>query len=144
MPYLNLTCTRDTFYPSLIADVRWLDWEGDSELARALWNSQGGTYSDKEWEELWSGARAEGYRYCAVLEGCAIASRAAEWRYSDEAWEVAAVYTAPAFRQRGYAKSVVSFVTAHILKASRLATCHTDANNLAMARTAEAVGSYRV
>lgn len=140
MEYLNLTCTRDTFRPSLTSDVRWLDWEADSERARALWSSDGHTFTDKEWEELWAGARSEGYRYCAVIEGEAIASVAAVWRYSDEAWEAAAVYTAPTFRRRGYAKSVVSFVTAHILDAGRLATCHTDVDNLAMARTAEAVG----
>jgi len=127
----------------LAADVRWLDWEADSEQARALWALQGFVYSDEGWEELWSGARAEGYRYCAVIEGCAIALQAAVWRHSDEACEATAVYTAPAFRRRGYAKSVVSFVTAHILKASRLATYHTDVDNLAMARTAEAVGFYR-
>lgn len=142
--YLNLTCTRDTFRPSLTADVRWLDWEADSELARALWALQGFVYSDEGWRELWSGARAEGYRYCAVIEDGTIASRAAVWRYSDEAWEVAAVYTAPAWRRQGYARSVVSFVTAYILDAGRVATCHTNVDNLAMARTAEAVGFREV
>jgi len=62
------------------------------------------------------------------------------WRYSEEAWEVAAVYTVPAFRRRGYGKAVVSFVTAHILDAGRLATCHTRVDNAAMIATAESVG----
>jgi len=50
-------------------DVRWLDWEADSELARALWTQWGGTYSDEEWKELWTGACADGYWHCAVVEG---------------------------------------------------------------------------
>jgi predicted GNAT family acetyltransferase len=144
MEYYKMVCSREAFRPRLAASVRWLDWESDSDLARDLWSSGGSTYSDEEWETLWSEARAEGYRYCAVIEDDKIVSRAAVWRYSDEAWEVAAVYTVPSFRQRGYGKSVVSFATAHILEAGRVATCHTSIDNPAMIRTAETTGFCQV
>ncbi len=67
---------------------------------------------------------------------------AAIWRYSNEAWELAAVSTRPEFRQRGYGQSVASFVTAAILGQGRLATCLTAGDNTAMRRTAESIGFY--
>jgi predicted GNAT family acetyltransferase len=144
MKYYEMVCSKETFRPCPAAGVRWLDWESDSDLARDLWSSRGSAYSDEGWAALWREARAEGYRYCAVIEENQIVSIAAVWRYSDEAWEAAAVYTAPSFRQKGYARSVVSFVTAHILDAGRAATCHTSVDNPAMIRTAETVGFCQV
>ena len=55
---------------------------------------------------------------------------------------VAAVSTALAFRQRGYGKAVVCFVTAHILEQGRKATLLTANMNVAMHKTAESVGFY--
>ena len=144
MEYVSMVCNQGELRPCSAADVRWLDWAKDSSLARALWTSAGSVYSDEAWDELWHGARADGYRYCAVVKDGAIISRAAVWRYSDKAWEAAAVYTAPAKCRRGYGKAVISFVTAHILDAGRVATCHTSDDNLAMIRTAEAVGFHQV
>jgi predicted GNAT family acetyltransferase len=115
--------------------VRWLDWDRDYPLARTFWPA------DKPLtREIWEQARDLGYRYCAIVEADEIASIAAEWRYSDKAWEVAAVGTAPTYRRQGYARSVVSFVTAQILGAGRVATCTTERDNVAMIRTAESVG----
>jgi predicted GNAT family acetyltransferase len=115
--------------------VRWLDWDQDYPLARAFWPPDFPLT-----QEVWEEARALGYRYYAIVEGDEIASIAAEWRYSDEAWDVAAIVTAPAYRRQGYAKSVVSFVTGQILEAGRVATCTTQHDNIAMIRTAESVG----
>ncbi len=68
---------------------------------------------------------------------------AAVWRYSEPAWEVAAVWTRPEARHQGYATAAVSFVTAYILEEGRRATCLTDAGNILMKRTAENVGFYQ-
>ena len=62
------------------------------------------------------------------------------WRYSETAWEAAAVRTQPDVCRRGYAKAAVSFVTAYILDSGRRATCTTGSDNLAMQRTARSVG----
>jgi len=86
--------------------------------------------------EDWEQNRADGFRYCAIVEHEAIAALAAVWTYSETHWEVAAVSTAPAFRQRGYGKAVVCFVTAHILEQGRKATILTDSTNVAMLKTA--------
>ena len=133
--YVKLRCTREQFRPGTIDRVRWLDWDRDYPLARAFWPPDMPLA-----REVWDEARALGYHYCAIVEEDEIASIAAEWRYSDGAWEVAAVRTAPAYRRRGYARSVVSFVTAQILDAGRVATCTTGHENIAMIRTAESVG----
>ena len=63
---------------------------------------------------------------------------------SEDAWEVASVYTRPEARGRGYAQAVVSFVTAAILSAGKRATCSAASDNPAMQRVAERVGFLRV
>lgn len=136
MPYVTYSCTKATFSPISGAPVRWLDWASDFALVRCNWAATDAqlTYDD------WLKAKADGYTYCgAVIDGV-LASVAAVWRYSDAAWEVAAVRTLPQFRQQGLAKAVVSFVTHYILQSNRLATCHTAELNLPMRKTAEAVG----
>jgi predicted GNAT family acetyltransferase len=72
-----------------------------------------------------------------------IAALAAVWTYSETHWEVAAVSTDPASRQRGYGTAVVCFVTTHILEQGRKATILTRDTNVAMLKTAENVGFYR-
>ena len=90
----------------------------------------------------WEQNRADGFRYCAIVEQEAIAALAAVWTYSQTHWEVAAVSTAPASRKMGYGKAVVCFVTAHILEQGRKATLLTESRNVAMLKTAESVGFY--
>ncbi len=138
MTYCSLICTPESFRPSDCSDVRWLDWENDYPLARAYW-PQHPPLSREDWEQN----RADGFRYCAIVEREAIAALAAVWTYSETHWEVAAVSTAPASRRRGYGKAVVSFVTAHILEQGRKATILSDSTNVAMRKTAESVGFYR-
>jgi predicted GNAT family acetyltransferase len=91
----------------------------------------------------WEQNRAEGFRYCAIVEQETIAALAAVWAYSETHWEVAAVSTAPASRKIGYGKAVVCFVTAHILEHGRKATLLTDSTNAVMLKTAQSVGFYR-
>ena len=132
---VSLTCTSTTFRPCQSYPVRWLDWEADFERAQGLWPSDFPLT-----REIWEEAREAGYRYCGVVEGDTLVACAAVWRYSDAAWEVAAVRTLEAYRRRGYGQAVVSFATAYILAQGRVATCHTEVRNLAMRRVAARVG----
>lgn len=129
---LALWCDARTFSPVQHYSVRWLDWERDVDMAVGL----DGAVS----RESWLTAREKGFQYCAVVEGDRALARAAVWTYSASRWEVAAVRTREEFRGRGMAKSVVSFVTAHILAEGRVPTLHTQPTNLAMLRVAKAVG----
>jgi len=133
--YRNYECIAQTFRPFQRYPVRWLDAEADYDLARAYWSRP---LTQEDWRQF----KADGYEYAAIVEDGQIFSLAAAWRYSDTAWEVAAVSTAPEKQQQGYARTVVSFVTAHILASGRKATCLTMQDNVAMQRTAESVGFY--
>lgn len=133
--HVNLECVAATFRLRQPHAVRWLDVEADYPLARDFW-------AFPISPEDWRGFRDEGYQYCAVVEDQRIISIAAVWRYSDHAWELAAVSTAPEFRRCGYGQSVASFVTAAILSQGCRATCLTAADNVAMQRTAQSVGFY--
>ena len=135
MKHVEMTCTLVDFRPVAMSRVRWLDWEQDFALAQAFWPPEFPLTP-----EIWAEARDLGYHYCAIVEDGQIASIAAEYRCADDAWMVAAVSTAPAFRRRGYAKAVVSFVTQGILDAGRIAFCQTREDNIPMIRTAESVG----
>lgn len=142
--YAHYECTPATFRPNTDHPVRWLDWERDYLLARTMW-PEGSPLTRETWLE----ARELGYRYCGVVVEqpggkSRLLSIAAVWRYSETAWEVAAVRTRPDARRKGYAKATVSFVTADILECGRRATCTTGPDNVAMQRTAESVGFVRL
>ncbi len=132
---LSLWCDSDAFRPVLMHSVRWLDWDLDFDLAAAM-SFRSGELSHEDWLS----ARARGFEYCAVIEEGSAVARAAVWRYSEERWEVAAVWTRGDRRNRGMAKSTVSFATASILDAGRLATLHAQPTNSAMLRAATSVG----
>ena len=136
-PHVLYECTNETFQPRMPHPVRWLDWYEDYELARTMWPE-----SLPLTRETWLEARELGYTYCGAIAGGEIEAIAAVWRYSETAWDVAAVRTRTESRRCGYARSVVSFVTAYILASGRLATCSTNRDNLAMQRTAESVGFH--
>ena len=133
--HCNQECTPATFRPCELHHVRWLDWEEDFVAVNKFW------FQPLSMEE-WLSFRDMQYRYCAVIESASICSIAALWRYSDSAWEVAAVKTSPEHQRRGLGKSVVSFVTRAILAEGRLATCLTASENLPMQKTAQSVGFY--
>lgn len=134
--HVKLVCDRESFLPRHDGRVRWLDWCADYPLAQQAWAEAGLTLTHEDWLS----ARDQGYTYCAIADNDILASIAAVWIYSEEAWEVAAVATMRAYRRRGLATAVVSFVTDHILSNGRLATCHTRSDNYAMRKTAEGVG----
>jgi GNAT superfamily N-acetyltransferase len=137
-------CTPQSFRPGVRLPgvryaVRWLNWDRDFSLAQAMW-PEAFPLTRATWDE----ARALGHRYCGAIEQGRIRAIAAVWRYSETAWEAAAVRTLPEARRQGYAQAVISFVTAHILDAGKWATCTTGEENVAMQRTAESVGFYRI
>jgi len=137
---ISFVCSKQDLIPVDATGIRWLEPEADYALARAYWRGHGQDLS----RDIWEGAHASGYRYAALVREGQILSCAAAWRYSDEAWEVAAVGTLEGFRRRGYATRVVAFVTAYILASGRVATCHTDEDNIAMRATARRVGFREV
>ncbi len=129
-----LWCSFGKFRPVRGRAARWLDWTKDFDLATTAWWSPALT------RESWLSARDRGFRYCAVVEEDVVVARAAVWQYSDALWEAAAVWTREDRRGRGLAKTTVSFVTGHILVAGRIATLHTQPDNLPMLGAARSVG----
>jgi predicted GNAT family acetyltransferase len=138
--WVEYICTAATFKPDARHPVRWLDVEQDYDLVRAFMRVFS---SDDLSRDEWRSFKDMGYTYAAVIEDDAIVSWAAVWTYSDDAWEVATPTTRPDARGKGYATSVVSFVTQHILDSGRLASCGTHMTNIPMQRTAERVGFQR-
>ena len=131
-----LVCTALTFTPVTDARVRWLDQDGDYDLAHEFWRAGGFSLKRDEWDEIHN----EGYRYSGLVEDQVLASRAAVWTYSSMRWELAAVSTRDGNWARGYATAVCSFVTAHILASGRTATCHTRSGNGPMQRVVLSLG----
>jgi RimJ/RimL family protein N-acetyltransferase len=132
---IGYKCTKETFRPAIIHPVRWLDWEQDLDIAKQLWEME-----ERAFRQMWNEAKEQGYQFCAVVEEGRIVARAALWRYSETAWELAAVYVLEEYQEQGYGKSVCSFATQAVLESVPIATCHTRANNLAMQKTAESLG----
>lgn len=130
------SCTKDTFTPFVIKSVHWLLKDKDYEVARWYWQQLQSplTY------ETWIMAHAYGYQYAVIFEEDKPITCAGVWRFSESAWEVAAVSTLAPYRQQGYAKQAVSFVTSYILGSDRLPTCSTNEENAAMIATARSVG----
>ena len=131
-----LACTKDTFIPSDMASVRWLIKDIDYNIAQWYWDQ----FQSPLTYHTWITAHAYGYQYAVIQEDDKPITCAGIWRFSERVWEVVAVSTLAAYRNRGYAKQTVSFVTAYILGANRLATCSTNAENAAMIATAKSVG----
>ena len=133
----RLICTPDTFRPQPCDGLRW--WEvGDWALVAAAHEHLGGQrpWTPSEWQNLY----AQGYRYCALVPDGRALAWGGLWPRSNDQWEVIAVGTDPAVRNRGYGRAVVAFVTSAILAAGRTASITTGADNAAMLRTAAAVG----
>ncbi len=133
-------CTRDTFRVQAHDAIRWLHRDSDYGLAAESWARRGSSLTREQWDEAILRYR---YRYAGLLQKGIAVAIAAILPYSEDAWEVAAVGTDPAFRRQGFGKRVVSFVTAGILESGRVATCDTRDDNEAMIQTALGVGFVR-
>jgi len=133
-------CTSDTFISADTSEVRWLIPGKDTELMDDYLRPRGFAWLEEDWVD----ALKAGYSYCAVIKDNKIVSTAAVWKYSEGAWEVAAVHTLDEYQRRGLGAKVVSFVAQYILENHKIATCTTRADNMAMRKTAESVGFYLV
>jgi predicted GNAT family acetyltransferase len=134
-------CDIDSFKPDQRHQVRWLqalttDADGDFDLLAEFERRRGQTLSPDDLRTVTD----KGFTYAAVIQHGAIVARAAQWTYSDESWELAAVFTVEGRRGEGLARSVCTFVTAFILAAGKVATCHTPESNIGMRRVAESLG----
>jgi len=137
---VSFSCTRSTFVPVDTHRVQWLQKDVDYGLARDYWQNSRSPLT----HPTWIMAHSIGYQYAAILDQEQVISLAGVWRFSDSAWDVAAVSTLEPFQRQGFAKQVVSFVTAYILDANHLATCSTGDTNLAMIATARSVGFQQI
>jgi RimJ/RimL family protein N-acetyltransferase len=141
MADVTLFCTRETFRPCPSEGARWWqveDWAAARDAHQEMWPRDDGWtfWSEEEWRRLYS----EGYRYCDLLvDGRAVAT-AGLWPRTSEEWGPIAVGTAPAHRNKGYGKAIVSFVTRTILDAGRTAVIVTREDNAPMRRVAEVLG----
>ncbi len=133
----KLMCTVKNFTPHVPEYVRWLSRDTDYNLAADFWRRLGSPLSMETWLEAIDEYR---FRYAALVREDAALSIAGMIPYSATAWELGAVGTDGAFRRLGYARRVVSFVTAAILAEVPIATCTTDDANEAMIRTALGCG----
>jgi hypothetical protein len=140
MLMVYFSCTKDTFIPFDMTGVRWLHRDVDYKVAQSYWRQLRSPMTYQTWIK----AHWYGYQYAVISQGDKPVSCAGVWRFSDTAWEVAAVSTLAPYQKRGYARQVVSFVTSYILEANRLATCGTNDENAAMIATAKSVGFYIV
>ncbi len=135
---VRLVCTVQTFKPQDTEGLRWWqagDWADAYSAHEGMWPDST-PWAEEEWHELYS----QDYRYCSLLVNSRAVAAAGLWQRTDHEWEVIAVGTAPGFRNQGYGKAVVSFVTRTILEEGRVATIHTETENTAMLRAASAVG----
>ncbi len=141
-PDLTYVCDVQSFRPAQTHHVRWLDIEDDFGVLQHFHearNPSGEPFTRADavkWKD-------SGFVDAGIIEGGQLVSRAALWTYSDDAWELAGVFTAPPARGAGLSRSACTFVTNAILQAGKLATCHIGRRNVAMRRVAESLG-YRL
>lgn len=92
-----------------------------------------------DWNEL----NNEGTEYYLLFVDEKPVARCAIEKYSDTAWEAADVKTVPEYRNNGFSKELVSFVTQKILEQNKIATCSTLPNNYAMLNVIRSLGFQR-
>ena len=138
-PDLRYVCTRLSFEPAQRHEVRWLDIDRDFALLQNFHDARDPSGLPYTWKDArtW---RDSGFTDAGVVEDGVLVARAARWVYSEDAWELAGVFTIPTRRCSGLSRSVSTFVTAAILTAGKLATCHTAPANVAMRRVVTSLG----
>lgn len=137
---LTFICTKETFRAFKMEGLKWWrvsDWQEAYKAIKEMWPDSE-PWAEEEWNELYS----QGYRYCAVLRHGRAVAAAGLWPRTENEWEVIAVGTAPGYRNRGYSKAIVSFVTEEILESGRNATITTCNENTPMLKIIERLG-YR-
>ena len=139
---LTYVCHVQSFRPAQTRDVLWLHIEEHFAVLQHFHETRDPSREPFTWADAvkW---KDSGFTDAGIIEGGVLVSRAALWTYSEDAWELAGVFTIPTARGAGRARSACTFVTSAILQAGKLAACHTDPSNVAMRRVAESLG-YRL
>ena len=124
----NISDLREPL-PDPDVTIRWLqpdDWEAFREHLNDQHPNR--TFTREQWQE-WTN---QGVSYCGLFRDGKMLARAAVERYSETHWETGDVRTCRKVRSKGYAKQVSYFVTQYILENQRIATGHTEEDNIAM------------
>lgn len=134
---IKLVCTRESFSPSPMSDVRWLAPQADYyRMQHAILARNAEPPSLEEWLD-WNRL---GYSFCAALNQGVILAYAAVLKNPESAWELTGVRTLDAHQRKGHGKSVSVFITAYILKEKPLAVCNIENANSPMLHLAEGLG----
>lgn len=141
MPIMDIKfqCTKDSFKGSTHNCVLEFDASENYEQLNEYFGSFDKSLMCSK-EEYFDGFDYGTWDDYVIFEDGKIVCRAAIWKYSQTAWEVAAVSTLPEYRCKGYGENIVSHCTAIILNNGKRATCTTSDTNIAMRRTVEKVG----
>ncbi len=135
---ISFITTGTGFCPLPMDGTRWWavgDWAKARDAHSGMWPGNQ-FWLEGDWRQLY----AEGYRYCALLKDGHSVAVAGLWPRTESEWEVIAVGTAPAHRNRGYARGIVTFVTQEILSVGRFAGITTRHDNSPMLRVIERLG----
>lgn len=138
-PDLTYVCDVQSLRPVQTRGVRWLDIKDDFALLQHFHEARDPSREPFTWADAVKWKEA-GFTDAGIIQGGVLVSRAALWTYSEDAWELAGVFTIPTARGVGLSRSACTFVTSAILQAEKVATCHTGPSNVAMRRLAESLG----
>ena len=137
---VKFKCTKDTFRNSVHECVMEFDaYENFEQLSEFYISFDKSLVFSKE-EYFKSAIPCDIWDDYVIWDNGKIVARAAIWKYSQTAWEVAAVSTLPEHRGKGYGEMLVGHCTAIILRNGKVATCTTSDTNIAMRRLIEKVG----
>ena len=79
-------------------------------------------------------------RLCGYIMDNKILSLAGVEFVSSDTWEICAVSSHPDYRNKGYSKSVCSFVAKYILENNKQAICETNISNYVMQKITQQIG----
>lgn len=133
--WLHLYCDREHFRPDKKQRARRLmPYGSDREMCMDWRSKYPRAINPYTYEE------ANPVSYGVITDG-ELASLSVVWRYDLPFWEIG-VETAPDYRKRGYAKSVVSLATEEVMAAGRIPWYYVDASplNIASLRVSKALG----
>ena len=140
MTEIKYICTKDSFRGSLHPCVMEFDAYENYEALSEFYVSFDQNLKFSKEEYFANAIPSDLWNDYVILDQGKIVARAAIWKYSQTAWEVAAVSTLPEYRGKGYGEMVVSHCTALILNHGKVATCTTSDTNQTMRSVAEKVG----
>ena len=137
---IRFQCTKDSFKGASHSCIMEFDaYENFEQLSNFYVSFDKNLIFTKE-AYFKGGIPRELWNDYVIWDNGKIVSRAAIWKYSPTAWEVAAVSTLPEHRCKGYGEMLVSHCTAIILQNRKVATCTTDSQNITMRNLIEKVG----